>query len=168
MSGMCVSDLHILPGGPADEDSIILSHIWTDPAPYDDEGTIFTWNVVDPVPAHATAVLIRVKLKAYVPNGTGLGYCQANIRYVNPDGVMNHFGHVDEWGRGAGNSGEGRRVTMVTAFVPIKDGKIALRVAYEILNRGNIDFGVYLEGYLANGQLGIDWEGGCAPEEPEE
>lgn len=168
MNGMCVSNLHIFPVGPADHDSVLMSASWTEPAPYDDGGTIFTWNVVDPVPAHATAVLVRVKLKAYVPAGTGLGYCQGNIRFVNPDKVMNHFGHVDEWGRADGNSGEGRRITYVTAFVPIKDGEIAFRVAYEIFNRGNFDFGVYLEGYVANGQLGVDWEGGCIAEEPEE
>ena len=155
MSGFTINNLHIFPSGPADNDAILMSGAWTDPAPYDDEGDISVWEVTNPVPPEAVAVLIRVKLKAYVPHGTGVGYCQGNVRLVNPDAVMNHFIHVDEWERAEGG-GEGRRVAYTTLFAPIIDGKIKFRVSHEIVNRGNVEFVAYLEGYVTSGHLSIE------------
>lgn len=168
MNVVRVDNLHILPSGPGNLDSIIMSGGWTEPTPYDDDGHVFTWDVEDPVPASATSVLVRIKLKAYVPHGAGMGYCQGNIRSVNPDAVMNHLGHVDEWSRDEG-AGEGRRITYLTVFAPIKEGKIAFRVSYEIINRGAVEFIVYLEGYVARTTLGLQEITEIEePEEPEQ
>ena len=105
------------------------------------------------IPEEATAVLMRIKLKAHIPNqpaSAGSGYAQANVRFVNDDPAldMNHLIHVDEWGRGSGFMGEGRRIPNVTLFAPIKDEKIRLRVAREISRRGIIQFVAYREGLV--------------------
>lgn len=168
-----VSNLHVLPVGPANHHSIIMSKGYTATKPYNNEGERFCWKVEEPVPCNATALLLRFKLKAYVPSGAGKGYCQGNIRFVNEEATMNHFIHVDEWGRGEGNSGEGRRVAYATVFAPIKDGKVEVDVAHEISGRGNIEFVAYLEGWVTEGLLSLclkprESEEPEQPEEPEE
>lgn len=154
--------LVLLPTGPANHNTVIMSASWDQVCAYSEAGgpvpwlgssptapfTRHQWTVGGSVPPEATHVLLRVKLKAYVPGGAGVGYCQANCRVPIDGQPMNHFIHAEEWGREAGNSGVGRRVTFATLFAPVIDGKVTIDVAHEIYGRGLVEFAAYLEGYV--------------------
>lgn len=164
-------NMELFPHGPADHNSIIMWGEWTAVMNYNDQATPipviasgypapsppnapivrFIWGVDrDRIPAEATHACLRIKLKAHVPNAAGQGYCQADVRVVIPDVVSNHLIHCEEWGRGPGNSGEGRRVTYQSINLPIIDEKLTLDVAHGIYYRSAcIEFVAYLEGYLA-------------------
>lgn len=155
----------ILPEGPASHSLLVMSGNWTAPCPYIDTvppvpsaspaaktaGFVrFEWAVVAPVPPEATSVKMRFKLKAdcsAAPTGSIIRYAQANLRFVNPDTNPNHFMHVEDYANTPGPAIQGRRVTYTTADMPIRDGKIIVDVAREIINQGVIEFGGYLEGY---------------------
>lgn len=148
-----MSQINILATGPANHATIVMSNSWTAPKAYppNEVGQRFTYNVAndDRVPDDATAVLLRIKLKAYIPSGSGYAYCQADMRQYIPGEVSNHFVHVDCWPGAGEASGQGRRIPYVTIFAPIVDGKVHLDVAHGIVGRGQIEFAVYLEGYVA-------------------
>lgn len=155
-------NLSLLPSGPAAHEEIIMSSAWSSPCAYNDSISSlvdaisstptssfvrFQW-VLDARTATASYLLLRVKLKAYVPPGASNdAYCQADVRAVVPGATSNHFIHVDEW-LNRDPTNVGRRIPYATGYFPVVDGKVMLDVAHGIRSRGEIEFVAYLEGYV--------------------
>lgn len=154
---------HFLTNGPSEHASIVLNKTWATPHAHATSPVVastselaettsqvlFTY-VVDPllVPATATHLALRIKVKAYIPNGPDSGTMNYGLVYANIPG-NNHFIHCEEWGRGADSQGESRRVTYTTVDIPIVDGEVSIQVGTEISGRATVDFVAYLEGYWA-------------------
>lgn len=157
-----MSSLTIFPNGPSDNASIIMSGAWTNPCAYNDaippvlwpatpttSFVRFVWTRDARVPATATHVWLRIKLKGYIPPGPTFSYCQGDARAYVPGVVSNHFIHFDEWSQPDPTAPNvGRRIPFAADYFPIINDQVTIDVAHAIRVSGDVEFVAYLEGYL--------------------
>jgi len=112
---------------------------------------VFTYHFDDSVPEGATYAVLRVKAKAQIQTGPKTGSEKAALVYaaVVMDGApLNHFIHTETYGDEANGQKLRREVEFAEITVPIVDRKITIQVGKRIIGKAEVEFVVYLEGYL--------------------
>lgn len=111
----------------------------------------FTYHFGDSVPEEAQYAVLRVKAKAQVQTGPRTGSEKAALIYgavIDSGTPLNHFIHTETYGDEANGQRLRREVEFARITVPIVDREIAIQVGKRIIGRAEVEFVVYLEGYL--------------------
>lgn len=112
---------------------------------------VFTYHFDDSVPEEAAYAVLRVKAKAQVQTGPRTGSEKAALVYgafVVDGAPLNHFIHTETYGDAANGQRLRREVEFAEITVPITDRQITIQVGKRIIGRAEVEFVVYLEGYL--------------------
>lgn len=112
---------------------------------------VFTYHFDGRVPEDAAYAVLRVKAKAQVQTGLRTGSEKAALVYgaVVIDGApLNHFIHTETYGDEANGQRLRREVEFAEITVPITNREIAIQVGKRIIGKAEVEFVVYLEGYL--------------------
>lgn len=159
-------ELFPLGRGPSDHSQIIMwAPKWEVPVLHDTKPPVdcntlqaefvsqcvFTYTFDDSVPEDAAYAVLRVKAKAQVQTGPRTGSEKAALVYgaVVIDGApLNHFIHTETYGDDANGQRLRREVEFAEITVPIIDRQITIQVGKRIIGKAEVEFVVYLEGYL--------------------
>jgi hypothetical protein len=105
------------------------------------------------VPHDAKAVLLRVKVQAYIPlNSQPDAYCQIDVKLktVNDEfEKQNHAIHTEEHGASAVEVGDRRRIAYTSNVVPLNsDGTFFASIRRRNTGNCNVSISIFVEGYF--------------------
>lgn len=154
--------IHRFSSSPAAHESLIFLANWDRPVPHSDEPSETKCDTEDALgasqcrqvfdfpdlPSDAYAALLRVKAKAWNRPSNIPSYC---LLYASAYGTeanfSNHFVHVEEWSGGVSGTEERRRIEYTNFTLPV-GVHAGLSIGKEVVGRCEVEFAVYLEGYL--------------------
>lgn len=154
--------IHRFSNSPAAHESLIFLATWDRPVPHSDERSEIKCDEQDAfassqcrqvfdfpsLPSDAYAALLRVKAKAWNRPSDIPSYCLLYASAYGTDAnFSNHFVHVEEWSGGVGQIEERRRIEYANFTLPVGVG-VGLSIGKEVVGRCEVEFAVYLEGYL--------------------
>jgi hypothetical protein len=105
------------------------------------------------VPNDAKAVLLRVKVEAYIPLNSQLNaYCQIDAKLKTESGefeLQNHAIHTEEFGASATEEGARRRIAYTSNVVPLNsDGSFFASIRRGNTGNCNLSISIFVEGYF--------------------
>ena len=154
--------IHLYSNNPSAHESLVFLATWDRPVPHSDAATEIKCDEDDAfgssqcrqafdfssLPSDAYAALLRVKAKAWNRPSGMPSYCLLYSSAYGTDAKFsNHFVHVEEWSGGVSQTDERRRVEYANFTLPVGEG-VGLSIGKEVIGRCEVEFAVYLEGYL--------------------
>lgn len=134
--------------GPADHNDIIMSLAITQPKTYSDDAEL-EWIVDRNIIGNADKVFLTLKAKVWVQKGSVSPEDEYGLIFARngTSGSYNHIIHSEVFGV-RGSTRDNRRIANVSAWFPVVDGKVKIRVGSLI--RGDhtrIEFVAYLDAW---------------------